>query len=58
MKVASAGFDTIVKAGIVLEVQAAPRIDFTLAVGQATQTVEVAANAAACWPPKTPRSAP
>ena len=46
VKVASAGFDTLVKAGIVLEVQAAPRIDFTLTVGQATQTVEVAANAA------------
>jgi hypothetical protein len=47
VKVASSGFDTIVKAGIVLEVQAAPRVDFTLAVGQSTQTVEVAANAAA-----------
>jgi hypothetical protein len=46
VKVVSAGFDTIVKAGIVLEVQAAPRVDFTLAVGQSTQTVEVAANAA------------
>lgn len=45
-KVALAGFDTIVKTKIELQVRPAARVDFTLAVGQATQTIEVAANAA------------
>jgi hypothetical protein len=45
VKVVAAGFDTTVKAGILLQVQQAVRADFALAVGQATQTVEVAANA-------------
>jgi len=46
VKVAVVGFDTIVKTNIELQVQQTARVDFTLAVGQATQTIEVAANAA------------
>ncbi len=46
VKVAAPGFDTIVKANIPLQVQQTARIDFILAVGQSTQRVEVAANAA------------
>jgi Carboxypeptidase regulatory-like domain/Oxidoreductase family, C-terminal alpha/beta domain len=46
VKVAVAGFDTIVKTNIPLQVQQTARVDFTLNVGQSTQTVEVAANAA------------
>lgn len=42
----AAGFETVVKTNIELQVQQTARVDFTLAVGQATQTVEVAANAA------------
>jgi hypothetical protein len=46
VKVAVAGFDTIVKTNNPLQVQQTARVDFTLNVGQSTQTVEVAANAA------------
>src|SRR5262249_44674175 len=44
VKVAAPGFETVVKTNIELQVQQTARIDFTLAVGQATQTIEVAAN--------------
>ena len=44
VKVAAAGFDTVVKTNIELQVQQTARVDFTLAVGQATQTVEVSAT--------------
>ncbi len=40
------GFDTLVKTNIVIQVQQTARVDFQLNLGQATQTVEVAANAA------------
>ena len=46
VRVVMSGFDTIVKTNIEIQVQQTARIDFALAVGQATQTVEVAANAA------------
>lgn len=46
VKVVAAGFDTVVKTGIELQVEQVARIDFALPVGQATQTVEVAASAA------------
>ena len=46
VKVSMAGFDTVTKAGIEVQVQAVVRADFALAVGQATQTIEVAANGA------------
>jgi len=46
VKVAVPGFANMVKAGIELQVQDVARVDFALAVGQATQTIEVAANAA------------
>ena len=46
VKVAVPGFDTVVKTNIPLQVQQTARVDFTLTVGQSTQTVEVAANAA------------
>jgi hypothetical protein len=45
VKVAATGFDTTVKQNIVLQVQDNARVDFSLNVGQATQTIEVAANA-------------
>ncbi len=44
VKAAAAGFDTVVKTGIQLQVQQTARVDFTLTVGQATQTVEVSAS--------------
>ena len=46
VKVVAAGFDTEVKTGIELQVEQVARIDFTLPVGHATETVEVAASAA------------
>ena len=46
VKASAPGFNTVVKQNIVLQVQQTERIDFKLEVGQATQTVEVAANAA------------
>ena len=46
VRVVMAGFDTIIKSNIQLQVQQAARVDFTLAVGQAIQTVEVSASAA------------
>src|SRR5450759_5331928 len=46
VKVMVAGFGTIVKTNIPLQVQQTARVDFALAVGQSTQTIEVSANAA------------
>ncbi len=46
VKVASAGFDSVVKTGVELQVQQTARIDFDLRVGQSTQTVEVSGLAA------------
>ena len=45
VKVTAPGFETVVKTNIELQVQQTARIDFQLAVGQASQTVEVRANA-------------
>jgi hypothetical protein len=45
VKVAAPGFETMVKTNIELQVQQTARIDFSLNVGQASQTVEVRANA-------------
>ena len=45
-KVAASGFDVTRKTNILLQVQGTARVDFALVVGQATQTVEVAANMA------------
>ncbi len=45
VKVESAGFSPTVRSNIVLQVQQTARVDFALAVGQTTQTVEVSANA-------------
>ncbi|MBY0503324.1 MAG: carboxypeptidase-like regulatory domain-containing protein [Bryobacteraceae bacterium] len=47
VKVVAPGFQSAVTNDIQLQVQQTARIDFSLAVGQATQTLEVAANAAA-----------
>jgi len=46
VKVVQTGFSVMVRTGIDLKVQDATRVDFALAVGQANQMVEVAANAA------------
>jgi hypothetical protein len=46
VKVVMAGFSAMVRTSIELQVQQTARIDFTLTVGQAQQTIEVAANAA------------
>jgi hypothetical protein len=46
VKVQNPGFRTSVKGGITLQVQQTARVDFALDVGEANQTVEVAANAA------------
>ena len=44
VKAVAAGFDTMVKTNVLLQVQQTARVDFTLNVGQATQTVEVSAS--------------
>src|SRR6266404_7764518 len=44
VKAAAAGFQTFVKSDILLQVQQTARVDFTLAVGQAAQFVEVTAS--------------
>ncbi len=46
VKVKAPGFDSVVKTNIELQVQQTARIDFVLVLGQATQTIEVAAGAA------------
>src|ERR1700736_6335792 len=46
VRVAAAGFATIVKTNIELQVQQTARVDFSLALGQSTQTIEVAASGA------------
>ncbi|MDQ2945994.1 MAG: carboxypeptidase-like regulatory domain-containing protein [Acidobacteriota bacterium] len=46
VKVAAPGFDTVIKTNIELQVQQTARIDFTLSVGQTTQTIEVSATGA------------
>src|ERR1700689_4639348 len=46
VKVAAKGFGVVVKTNIEIQVQQALRLDFDVAVGQNTQTIEVAANAA------------
>jgi len=46
VKVVMAGFDTVIKSNVELQVQQVVRVDFTLTVGQATQSIEVSANAA------------
>src|SRR6266404_300089 len=45
VKVSAPGFATIVKTNIELQVQQTARVDFSLSVGQAAQTVEVSASA-------------
>ncbi len=46
VKVAAQGFGVVVKNNIEIQVQQALQLDFDVAVGQNTQTIEVAANAA------------
>jgi len=46
VRAATAGFQTAVTSNIELQVQQTARVDFALSVGQATQTVDVSANAA------------
>src|SRR6266568_2956225 len=46
VKVSAAGFDTVVKTNILLQVQQTAHVDFTLAVGQAIQTIEVSPSGA------------
>jgi hypothetical protein len=47
VKAAASGFDTQIKTNIELQVQQVAKVDFVLAVGQATQTIEVSASAEA-----------
>jgi Carboxypeptidase regulatory-like domain len=44
VKVTAPGFEVVTKTNILLEVQQTARVDFSLTVGQASQTIEVAAN--------------
>src|SRR6266851_2054621 len=46
VKVAAPGFETVVKTNIELQVQQTARVDFSLSVGQTTNTVEVSASGA------------
>src|SRR6185436_8935193 len=46
VKVTAGGFQTAITSNIELQVQQTARVDFSLSVGQASQTVEVAASAA------------
>ncbi len=46
LEVALPGFRTVLRTGIVLEVNANPVVDVTLEVGRVTETIEVQANAA------------
>jgi hypothetical protein len=46
VKVVATGFGVTAKTGILLQVQQTARIDFALVLGQAAQTIEVAANTA------------
>jgi hypothetical protein len=46
VKVAAAGFSTVVKQGVEIQVQQSARVDFALEVGQSNTTIEVAANSA------------
>ena len=48
VKAAAGGFQTTVANNIELQVQQTARVDFTLVVGQATQTVEVSGQARRC----------
>jgi hypothetical protein len=45
VKASAPGFQTVVQTNIQLQVQQTARVDFTLAVGQASQSIEVAASA-------------
>ncbi len=44
VKVVASGFDTVTKTNIELQVQQTARVDFALAIGHASQTVEVSAT--------------
>src|SRR6267154_1842911 len=44
VRVEAAGFDTTVKTNIELQVQQTARVDFTLVVGQSTQTVQICSS--------------
>src|SRR5690242_6578828 len=44
VKVTAAGFTTVVKTNIELQVQQMARVDFSLSLGQAVQTIEVNAS--------------
>ena len=46
VKASASGFQTVVKSNIELQVQQTARVDFTLEVGSATQTIEVSSTAA------------
>jgi len=46
VKVAAPGFETVVKTNIELQVQQTARVDFSLLVGQTSNTVEVSASSA------------
>src|SRR5216684_6610301 len=46
VKVAAPGFETVVKTNIELQVQQTARVDFSLSVGQTSNTVEVSASGA------------
>ncbi len=46
VQVVATGFSTVTKQDILLQVQQAARVDFSISVGQATESIEVAANAA------------
>src|SRR5712691_10240149 len=46
VKVAMPGFETVVKTNIELQVQQTARVDFSLSVGQTSNTVEVSASGA------------
>ena len=57
VEVESSGFKRQVRSGVVLEVGAVLEVDFTLQIGELTETIEVTGTGRRSWRPRRPRSA-
>ena len=52
------GFQTMVRSDVQLQVQQSARIDFTMQIGQRTDTVDSEQRRRPCWPPRMQPSGP